>query len=390
MRAPPTLARFSAGDALRGLSALGVMSLHVTEFSLGSSTPIASDIFPALRATYGAVGLLALAGGLSLSIFFVLSGYLISRPFAAAYVRGGIPPDAGRYARNRLLRIVPAFWFAVLLTLAVFGLSGSSPLIVPLTLGFGQVFAPGAPFVTHIAQGWTLGAEVTFYALVPVAALLSMRSPAGGTPAGRGRRLLALCLALAAGTVAWRSLDPTDTTWIEVFPGVAAAFAPGIALAAVEAAWPERLASLRARQLAAPVALAGVALLLLAAAAPAQATWWRWMAEAAGGGLVVAGALLRERSGAPAWRLLRNPVTDWLGHRSYSIYVLHYGIVLWLAQRLAVSGHPWQTLVRVAVPALLATLLFADVSWRCVEQPFLRLKRGRPSLVAARPGRATR
>ncbi|HSR94699.1 MAG TPA: acyltransferase [Solirubrobacterales bacterium] len=389
MRAPPTLARFSAGDALRGLSALGVMSLHVAEFSLGSSVPITSDVFPALRATYGPIGLLALAGGLSLSIFFALSGYLISRPFAIAYVRGAARPRAGSYTRNRLLRIVPAFWCAVLATLAVFGLSGSSPLIVPLTLGFGQVFAPGSPFVTHIAQGWTLGAEVTFYALVPVVGLLSARSSTG-TPAARGRRLLALCLAIVAGTVAWRSLNPSDTTWIEVFPGVAAAFAPGIALAAAEAAWPERLASPRSRRLAAPVALGGVALLLLAAFAPTQLTWWRWMAEAAGGGLVVAGALLREWSGASPWKLLRNPVTVWLGHRSYSIYVLHYGIVLWLAQRLAVSGHPWETLVRIALSALLVTLLLADVSWRCVERPFLRLKRRRPSLVAARPSRATR
>jgi peptidoglycan/LPS O-acetylase OafA/YrhL len=389
MRAPPTLARFSAGDALRGLSALGVMSLHVAEFSLGSSVPISSDIFPALRSTYGAVGLLALAGGLSLSVFFVLSGYLISRPFAVAYVRGGARPPAGSYARNRLLRIVPAFWCAVLATLVVFGLSGSSPLIVPLTLGFGQVFAPGSPFVAHIAQGWTLGAEATFYALVPAAAILLVRSPKG-TPAARGRRLLALCLAMVAGTVAWRSLNPSGTIWIEVFPGVAAAFAPGIALAAVEAAWPERLASLRARRLAAPVALGGIVLLLLAASAPAQLTWWRWMAEAAGGGLIVAGALLREWSGAPAWRLLRNPLTSWLGRRSYSIYVLHFGIVVWLAQRLAVSGHPWETLVRIAVPALLATLLLADLSWRWVEQPFLRLKRRRSSVVAGRPSRATR
>jgi peptidoglycan/LPS O-acetylase OafA/YrhL len=259
---------------------------------------------------------------------------------------------------------------------------------VPLTLGFGQAFAPGAPFVTHIAQGWTLGAEATFYALVPVVGLLLVRSPTG-TPAGRGRRLLALCLAMVAGTVAWRSLNPSGTTWIEVFPGVAAAFAPGIALAAVEAAWPERLASLRARRVAAPVALGGVALLLLAALAPTQLTWWRWMAEAAGGGLVVAGALLREWSGAPPWKLLRNPVTVWLGHRSYSIYVFHYGVALWLAQRLAVSGHPWETLARIALPALMATLLLADVSWRYVERPFLRLKRSRASLVAGRPSRAT-
>jgi peptidoglycan/LPS O-acetylase OafA/YrhL len=385
MGSPSTLGRFSAGDALRGLSALGVMGLHVTEFSLGSSVSISSDVFPALRATYGAVGLLALAGGMSLSIFFALSGYLISRPFVAAYVRGGPPPRIGAYARNRLLRIVPAFWCAVLATLAVFGLSGSNPLVLPLTLGFGQTFAPAEPFVTHISQGWTLGAEVSFYALVPVVGLWCARSATPATAGARAGRVLALCLAMVVGTAAWRSFDPHGITWIEVFPGVAAAFSPGIALAAAEAAWPDRLASRGARRMAAPAALLGVVLLFLAASAPSQFTWWRWIVEIGGGGLVLAGALLREWSGAPAWRPLRNGLTDWLGRRSYSIYVLHFGVALWLAQRLALSGHPWQTLLRIGLPALLLTMLLADLSCRWVERSFLRLKQ-RPSAETVQGG----
>lgn len=349
------------------------MVLHITEFALGGTGPIVGDVYVAMRATYGAIGFLALAAGLWLSVFFVLSGYLISRPFVTAYVRDQPRPRVGRYARNRLLRIVPAFWVAVFATLVVFGLSGSSPWTVPLTLGFGQVFAPAEPFIVHISQGWTLGAEMSFYALVPVAAIWWGSSPSG-TRAARGRRLLALCLAMVAGSLAWRQLGPHDVTWIEVFPGVAAAFAPGIALAAVEATWPERLASLRARRLAAPFALIGVGLFCIVAATSGQFVWWRWLAQISGGGLIVAGALLREWSGAPAWKLVRNRATDWLGERSYSIYVLHFGIALWITNHLAVSGHPWQTLLRVAPLSLLITLLLSDLSWRWVERPFLRLK----------------
>jgi len=362
------------------------MGLHVTEFSLGFSQPIPpGQVFQSLRSIYGAIGLLALAGGMSLSIFFALSGYLISRPFVRAYVRARPQPPLGPYARNRLLRIVPAFWFAVLATLVIFGLSGSSPLVVPLTLAFGQTFAPNEPFVTHIAQGWTLGAELCFYAVVPALALWLGRFGAG-TPVGRAKRLLALCLASLVATAAWRSLDPNGVVWTEVFPALAAAFAPGVALATIEAARGESLGSARTRRMALPVALTGVSLLLLAASAPSQYTWWRWIAEAAGGGLVLAGALMREWSGAATWKLLRNRVTDWLGQRSYSIYVLHFGVGLWIVQRIAVVGHPRETLLRLAPLTLVATLVLADLSWRYIEKPFLRRKRS-PAVSSPAAGR---
>lgn len=350
------------------------MILHIVEFALGGSGPITTEVFRAMRATYGAVGFLALAGGLWLSVFFVLSGYLISRPFVASYVRDGPQPRIGRYVRNRILRIVPAFWVAVFATLAVFGLSGSDPWVVPLTLGFGQVFAPAEPFIVHISQGWTLGAEMTFYALVPIVALCWGRSPKG-TRVGRGSRLLALSFAMVALTIAWRSLGPHDVTWIEVFPGVAAYFAPGVALAALEVTWAHKIAAIGGRRLAAPLFLAGIALFLVLAATSGQFLLWRWLAQVTGAGLIVAGALLREWSGAPPWKILRNRYTDWLGQRSYSIYVLHFGVALWLTDHLAVSSHPWDTLLRVGPLAVLVTFLLSDLSWRFVERPFLRRKR---------------
>jgi peptidoglycan/LPS O-acetylase OafA/YrhL len=378
MRSPKNFGRFSAGDALRGISALGVLLLHVTIDSLTSTNTLSGELNAALRGMFGPLGVVAIAGGLCLGIFFVLSGYLISRPFVRAYVRGERRPDVGRYARNRVLRIVPAFWAAVLATLLVFGLLGSPLWVLPVTLLFGQGLVPEQPFVLQIAQGWTLGTEVIFYALVPVVAVRWGRER-NGTPASRGTRVLLVALAMLALSIAWHTLAPTDESeWFYVFPSVAGAFAPGVALAAVETAWPARLASLRVRRLAAPAVLLGVALLLLLAATTLPPVgevrlvlWWT------GAGLIVGGALMREWSGAPAWRLLKNPATDWVGKRSYSIYVLHYGVAIWIVERVRIFGHPRETYAILLPLTLVATLVLATASWHLVEQPFLRLRKRR-------------
>jgi peptidoglycan/LPS O-acetylase OafA/YrhL len=378
MRSPTNLGRFSAGDALRGISALGVLLLHVTIDSLTSTNTLSGDLNAALRGMFGPLGVVAIVGGLCLGIFFVLSGYLISRPFVRAYVRDERRPDIGRYGRNRLLRIVPAFWAAVLATLLVFGLLGSPPWVLPVTLLFGQGLVPEQPFVLQIAQGWTLGTEMVFYALVPVVAVWWGRTR-NGTRTGRGARVLLVALAMLALSIAWHILAPTDESeWFYVFPSVAGAFAPGVALAAVETAWPELLTSPRVRRLAAPVALLGIALLVLLAATTLPPVgevrlvlWWT------GAGLIVGGALMREWSGAPAWRLLKNPATDWAGQRSYSIYVLHYGVAIWIVERVRVLGHPRETYAILLPLTLVATLALATASWHLVEQPFLRLRKRR-------------
>jgi peptidoglycan/LPS O-acetylase OafA/YrhL len=54
-----------------------------------------------------------LAFGVTLS--FVLSGFLLYGPFAAAVLRNDRPPDLAKYLRNRALRILPAYWVILLL-----------------------------------------------------------------------------------------------------------------------------------------------------------------------------------------------------------------------------------------------------------------------------------
>ncbi len=389
MRHPDTFGRFSAGDALRGLSALGVLGLHATGISMVESGPAGISGNAAMRETYGAVGLAALFGGLWLQVFFILSGYLISRPFVAAYVLDKPHPDVPRYLRNRLLRIVPAFWVAVFATLLVFGLMGSSPWSVVLTLLFLQAFAAEELFVGHIGQGWTLGTEMTFYALVPIFAVW-WGSTRSRTPRARAYRVLAIAVAMFAGSFLWHELIawgvlPSNPTWGLIFPSVAAAFAPGLAWATVEVAWPESLTSPLCRRLALPTFLLGIGLFLLIAATSSSDSYLRPATSEIAAGLIVLGALMREWSGAPAWKALKNGVTDWLGERSYSIYVLHYGIIVWLASYLTVKGHPWETIAPVGSLGLILTLILATLSWEWIEQPFLRMRKR----WAKSPSRAT-
>ena len=45
-----------------------------------------------------------------MSIFFVISGFLLYRPFVVRKLRGEPFPSIGGYAIRRFLRIVPAYW----------------------------------------------------------------------------------------------------------------------------------------------------------------------------------------------------------------------------------------------------------------------------------------
>ena len=108
--------------------------------------------------------------------------------------------------------------------------------------------------------------------------------------------------------------------------------------------------------------------------------WWT------GAGLIVGGALMREWSGAPAWRLLKNPATDWVGKRSYSIYVLHYGVAIWIVERVRIFGHPRETYAILLPLTLVATLALATASWHLVEQPFLRLRKRRTKASSSSGG----
>src|SRR5439155_14852002 len=115
------------------------------------------------------------------TLFFVLSGFLLYRPFAQAALNGTARPSIRRYLRNRALRILPAYWTVLLVSV------GAGATVVAATesgnlvgrLGPGQLSAslllvqsyrPSTIF-TGLQPAWSLCVEAAFYVLLPLAAL---------------------------------------------------------------------------------------------------------------------------------------------------------------------------------------------------------------------------
>jgi peptidoglycan/LPS O-acetylase OafA/YrhL len=116
-------------------------------------------------------------------VFFVISGYLIT----ASYERD--PSDLKGYFRRRGLRIFPAMWVCLAVTLvalAAFGFLGTDFLFsksfaawLAGQLTFLQFYNPGhfREFGIGVANGalWTITVELQFYAFVPVFHWLACR-----------------------------------------------------------------------------------------------------------------------------------------------------------------------------------------------------------------------
>lgn len=155
---PPGNPRFALFDSLRGIAVLCIIAYHVASITGEINKPTIGD-------------LLAVLGNQALIFFFVISGFLLYRPFTAAHAAGKRRPNTRRYARRRGLRIVPAYWVA-LTVMAIF------PGIVGVFTGewwryyfFLQVYS-ARTLGGGIPPAWSLCVEVTFYISLPLWAML--------------------------------------------------------------------------------------------------------------------------------------------------------------------------------------------------------------------------
>src|SRR3954451_5306241 len=95
----PSPNRFPLVDSMRAIAALAVFGTHVA-FFMGAYD--GSPIGPyAQRLDVGVTG------------FFLISGFLLYRPFVLARQGGDALPAVGAYAWRRGLRIAPAYWVAL-------------------------------------------------------------------------------------------------------------------------------------------------------------------------------------------------------------------------------------------------------------------------------------
>jgi peptidoglycan/LPS O-acetylase OafA/YrhL len=388
MAKPAAGGRFIAGDPLRAIAALSVVLFHVGLLTLGGRHVPVQVPEVAMEQQFGDhLGSALSYGNLGLYIFFVLSGYLIARPFVRAFVAGEALPDLPRYFRNRVLRVVPAFWLVFTVLLIRHGAMNSSFDEILAVYLFGQNYNESAVSFS-IGQAWTLSVEMGFYLLVPLVAIAA--AAAFGSRAGPRARLWAVLAggaAVAILSLSYGGTDPASVALQRSLPATLFAFIPGVWLAAVEIVAAPRLRGREQGRLIALGLVAASAALLAVFAAIDHTPFRRYAILAAGiSGTFVAAPLVLQWSTGRAWRLLDNRPLQWLGERSYSIYLVHLGVLLELGA-LARSGGPREGLALVLVAGTALTIVAATISHRLFEVPFLRLRKRwrRPRAGAGEP-----
>jgi peptidoglycan/LPS O-acetylase OafA/YrhL len=316
-------------------------------------------------------------------MFFVLSGYLISRPWVRAYVLDRPIPTLRRYARARVFRIVPVFWLIGVLMFIQYGWHGASALDVISIFGFAQIYHNTSASL-FIGQAWSIDVEVAFYVMVPVSAWLltavTRRALARSRRALSQRERVAIVAGLVAvATVASAYLRGTTvgSLWNESLPATFYYFAPGVALAALELGLTGARPRARLRRLAPVFGLGATAIALGLAYAEshdvnALVKARGALAVALGSGLALGALLARQLASGDSPRWLDNRVTRWLGARSYPCYLLQSATIATVVLTVGrVGGGPWVQLLVMAAFVLPATIAVGAIVHLTVERPLL-------------------
>ena len=315
-------------DALRAVSALGIMTTHVA-FQTGTPGFDRFDYFVA--------------------VFFALSGFLLWWRYPSS------PTPWGRYARNRFGRIVPAYLAVVVISFVAFNSAGVNALLA--NLFFVQLYVPGA-LMTGLTHLWTMCVEVAFYIIFPF-----LREILGRVP--RPWRI-AIIILIALASLGWAYLPLNFEANSQIFPPAYCSwYAVGILLAELHSA--ERVRSTRF-------------------------PWWIWppiaiAALVAGTCLGPAGLThptptefaIRIFFGAVFALALLYPVVDWqprvpdwlafLGRISYSIFLWHLPVLTALYALTTItlfSGH--FLLVWLLTFAFIIPVSYVSYEW--TEKPF--------------------
>jgi peptidoglycan/LPS O-acetylase OafA/YrhL len=373
--------RFEAFDGLRASAAVLVLTYHVL---LGSGLTRAGALAPLAAALKGGV-----------TVFFVISGFLLYLPYARAIRSGGPPPDWREFARRRAVRILPAYWVA----LTVLGLGPLRGSVLTSNwwryYGLTQTYDPDTIF-TGLPVAWSLCVEVSFYAVLPImarglAALVERSGVAHAARTQLGAMAVVTLGALGLRAALCHSLlgqvPHPGVVLATTLPGMLDWFAIGIALAVLAAEW--ELDPDHARPVAAlasrPARCWALAACFFVAGAAAQGgdlflPLYGVGAHAAFGAAAALFVLPAVRPAARAARLpvLSLPPMSWLGMVSYGIYLWHVPL-LHAIEGSTVPSHPLSAAHALGLFAIVAAggILLGAASWYVVEQPAQRLARRR-------------
>jgi peptidoglycan/LPS O-acetylase OafA/YrhL len=300
--------------------------------------------------------------GAAVDVFFVLSGFLISRLLLDEMARtGGI--DLLAFYRRRFLRLTPALALTVLGYTIVAPHDVASALIALFYLtDYARSFFVEAGPLSHT---WSPAVEEHFYLLWPVALLALCRL--------QPRTLIPLLMALYTAATVHRCgaflMDGYDAAYFRFDTRLSGLILGSLLAVLVRTRWSRDAVTLGS--IALGLSVAGAFAL---ASGEISLTLGIAVAEAAALRVILTATEERERSALT--RFLSLPALVYLGRISYGLYLFHHPIT-WA---FAGTMH-WSLVVAVTLPASLA---LAVISYRFIELPLLdRARRSRAPLPAA-------
>ena len=359
---------------------------------IASAKPSRAEHLPALdglRAvavfvviSYHAGVMQGVPGDLGVTLFFVLSGFLITWLLAKEFAATESISIRSFYAR-RALRIFPAYYVFILFSLAVDTALGHRWPRGLIAVAFTYLVNYYNAFLGHpttsIAHAWSLAVEEQFYLLWPLACLALLR---------RSRTTAARSVAIViVVTLLWRStlylfLHAPVSYLYNAFDTRCDSLAIGCFLAlSLDARWYHVVRQWIQSSPLLPLVTLAVIWLSHHFGTPAYHYTVGMTLDAAL--LAVFMVQMLGLSVRPLWSWLDHPIARWLGRISYPSYLYHQ----WgLSVGTRLLPHAPQLLIFAAGYA--ATLCFAFGSYRIVERPFLAIKDWLLSPPSSTPERA--
>jgi peptidoglycan/LPS O-acetylase OafA/YrhL len=365
---------FPALNAVRAAGALMVVCTHVA-FDTG-------------QINRGWTGAALSRMDFGVTLFFILSGFLLSRPFLLNTARESAHPSWRHYFWKRSLRILPLYWVVVAAAMLLDPENRDASLadwVSQLTLT--QIYRPHL-LASSLTQMWSLCSEVAFYLVLPPLCLLltvSRRHPGLHLPTVYWRAGM-----LAAVGLAWQvvvaPLGSHHTHYAQWLPGMLPWFLVGMVFAAVSASVAvtgrEHALDRLARDLtgcwilgAATFALAcsplaGPRLLLAPGSLEAGA---KLVLYTVAGACLVLPLVFGPELDGRARQWLSGPVPFWLGDISYGIFAIHMFMLNLTLRATGIdifTGH----FLTVWALTLMATIPLAAASFYLFERRVLRAK----------------
>jgi peptidoglycan/LPS O-acetylase OafA/YrhL len=317
-------------------------------------------------------GLHAIQGQIGVDVFFVLSGFLITSLLLGESDRTH-RVSLVNFWKRRALRLFPALGCAIAFALAVSlvttpALRRSTVAQLPFVLAYignwGLLFGPSHPGGL-LAHTWSLAVEEQFYLIWPLVgvAWLCRTSNRGRAAQLVGALAVIDAMYFVFALVRWapgRAIFGTDTHSFGLLAGSA------LALWVFRSGRIAVTRGLSTRSLRTAGTVAAMLIVYLACFGRIDLV----ILPAAAGAVVLIASLVL----APTGRLVRvfawGPM-QWVGRRSYGIYLYHYPLAVAFVEGHHLRGFHY---VGVVAACIATSILLAAASFRWVETPFLRRK----------------